>query len=38
MSSEHINEKWEGLYRGFDNLNLFSDPIDSATWSQREFL
>ena len=35
-SSEHINEKGDGPYRGFGYLSLFSDPIDLATWSQRE--
>ena len=34
-SSEHINEKGDGPYHGFGYLNLFSDPIDLATWSQR---
>ena len=33
-SSEHINEKMDGPYRGFD----FSDPVDLAKWSQREIL
>ena len=37
-SSEHINEKGDGPYRGFGYLSLFSDPIDLATWSQRELL
>ena len=36
-SSEHINEKGDGPYRGFGYLSLFSDPIDIATWNQREF-
>ena len=35
-SSEHINEKGDGPYRGFGYF--FSDPIDFATWSQRELL
>ena len=35
-SSEHINEKGDGPYRGFGYLSLFSDPIDLATWSQIE--
>ena len=26
-SSEHINEKGDGSYRGFGYLSLFSDPI-----------
>ena len=34
-SSEYIDEKGGGPYRGFDYLSLFSDPIDLATWSQR---
>ena len=37
-SSEHINEKGNGPYRGFDYLSLVSDPLDLATWSQRELL
>ena len=37
-SSEHISEKGNGPYRGFGHLSLFSDPIDLATWSQRELL
>ena len=32
-SGEHINEKGDGPYRGFDYLSLFSDPIDLATWT-----
>ena len=35
-SSKHINEKGDGPYRGYGYLSLFSDPIDLATWSQRE--
>ena len=35
-SSEHIHEKSDGPYRGFGYLNLFSDPLDLAIWSQRE--
>ena len=35
---EYINETGDGLYRGFGYLSLFSDPIDLATWSQRELL
>ena len=35
-SSEHINEKGDGPYRGFGYLSLFSDPLDLAKWSQRE--
>ena len=37
-SSEHINKKSDGPYRGFGYLSLFSGPIDSATWNQRELL
>ena len=37
-SSEHINEKRDGPYRGFGFLSLFSDPLDLAKWSQREIL
>ena len=37
-SSEHINEKGGGPYRGFGYLSVFSDPIYFATWSQRELL
>ena len=37
-SSEHINEKWDGPYSGFDYSSLASNPVDLATWSQREFL
>ena len=37
-SSEHINEEGGGPYRGFDYSRLVSDPIDLATWSQRELL
>ena len=37
-SSEHINEKGDGPYRGFGYLSLFSDPINLATWSQRKLL
>ena len=37
-SSEHINEKVDGPYRGFGYSSLFSDPIDLATRSQRELL
>ena len=32
-SSEHINEKEDGPYRGFDYLSLLIDPIDLTTWS-----
>ena len=35
-SSEYINEKKDGPYRGFGNLSLFSDPLKLAKWSQRE--
>ena len=34
-SSEHISEKGVGPYRGFGYLNLFSDPIDLATWEPK---
>ena len=37
-SSEHINEKGDGPYRGVGYLSLFNEPIDLATWSQRELL
>ena len=37
-SSEHISEKEDGPYRGFGYLSLLSDPIDLATWSQRDIL
>ena len=30
-SSEHIDEKGDGPYRGFDFLSLVSDPLDLAT-------
>ena len=35
-SSEHINEKRDGPYRGFSYSSLISDPLDLATSSQRE--
>ena len=35
MSSEHINEKGDGPYRGFGYLSLVGDPIGLATWNQR---
>ena len=35
-SSEHVNEKEDGPYSNFGYLSLFSDPIDLATWSQKE--
>ena len=35
-SSEHINEKGDGPYRGFDYYSLVNDPLDLTTWSQRE--
>ena len=35
-SSEHIFEKGDGPYRGFGYSSLVSDPLDLATWSQRE--
>ena len=31
-----INEKGNGLYRGFGYLSLVSDPLDLAIWSQKE--
>ena len=34
--SEHNNEKGDGPYHGFDYSSLVSDPLDLATWSQRE--
>ena len=37
-SKEHINEKMDGLYRGFDYKSLFSDPLGLAKWSHREIL
>ena len=37
-SSEHINEKGDEPYRGFDNKSLVSDPLDLATCNQRELL
>ena len=37
-SSEHIKEKGGRSYRSFGYLSLFGDPIDLATWSQRELL
>ena len=30
-SSEHINEKMGGPYRGFGYLSLISDPLELAT-------
>ena len=36
-SSEHIDKKGDGPYRGFGYLSLFSDPIDLATWSQKNY-
>ena len=33
-----MNEKRDGPYRGFDYQSLVSDPLDLATWSQRELL
>ena len=35
-SSEHIFEKGDGPYRGFGYSSLVSDPLDLATWGQRE--
>ena len=35
-SSEYINEKKNGPYRGFGYSSLISDPIHLATWNQRE--
>ena len=37
-SSEHINKKVDGPYRGFDYQSLVSDPLGLATWSQIELL
>ena len=37
-SSEHINEKRDGSYRGFGYFSLSSDPTDLATWGQGELL
>ena len=37
-SCEHINEKGEEPNRAFGYLSLFSDPIDLAAWSQREYM
>ena len=37
-SNEHINEKRDWQYRGFGYSSLFGDPIDLATWNQRELL
>ena len=37
-SSEHINEKKSGPYRGFGYLNPSSDPLDLRKWSQSEIL
>ena len=37
-SSEHINEKGVGPYRGFGYLNPFSDPLDFTKWSQSGIL
>ena len=36
--SEYICEKGDGPYRGIGYPSLFSDPLDLATWSQRELL
>ena len=38
MSSEYINENGYRPYHGFGYFSLFSDPLDMATWSQREFI
>ena len=35
-SSEHIFQKGDGPYRGFGYSSLVSDPLDLATWTQRE--
>ena len=35
---EYICEKCDGPYRGFGYSSLFRDPLDLATWSQRELL
>ena len=37
-SSEHINEKRAGPYRGFDHLSLFSDSLDLEKGNHREIL
>ena len=37
-SSERINEEGDGPYHGFGSLSLFSDPVDLASWSQRQLL
>ena len=38
QSSDRINEKGDGPYRGFGYLSLLTDPIDLTTWSQRELM
>ena len=37
-SSEYIYEKGDGPYLDFGYSSLFSEPLDLATWSQRELL
>ena len=37
-SNEHINEKGDEPYRVFGYLSFASDPLELATWSQRESL
>ena len=37
-TSERINEKRYGPYRGLGCLSLFSDPLDLAKWRPREIL
>ena len=37
-SNEHINEKGDGPYRVFGYLSFVSDPLELATWRQRELL
>ena len=37
-SNEHINEKRDGPSRGSGYLNLFSDLLNLAKWSQSEIL
>ena len=37
-SSEHINEKRDGSYRGFGYFIIFSDPLELAKLSQRKIL
>ena len=37
-SSEHINEKGNVPYHGFNYLSFVNDPLDLTTWSKRELL